>query len=256
AARRPCPAGRRLRASRRLRGREPGKAARRAQGADGHRLSGDAGDRPRLFLRHLFPHSRRRAVRGRDQRARLRPRRGHRPSRRGAEAAAPARAPAAVHRAAARADPGLRPMARDSYIHRIEPGEAGGPLRFVFHGTGADETQFLGLGHALMPAASVIAPRGDVSEHGAARYFRRTGEGVYDMDDLARATDRMAAFVAAHRDADPPSAVVGLGYSNGANILASMLFARPGLFDAAVLMHPLIPFEPDDAGSLAGTRVL
>jgi phospholipase/carboxylesterase len=66
----------------------------------------------------------------------------------------------------------------------------------------------------------------------------------------------MAAFVAAHRDAGPPSAVVGLGYSNGANILASMLFARPGLFDAAVLMHPLIPFEPDDAGSLAGTQVL
>jgi phospholipase/carboxylesterase len=147
-------------------------------------------------------------------------------------------------------------MARDSYIHRVEPGEAGGPLLFVFHGTGADETQFLGLGHALMPGASVIAPRGDVSEQGAARYFRRTGEGVYDMDDLARATDRMAAFVAAHRDAGPPSAVVGLGYSNGANILASMLFARPGLFDAAVLMHPLIPFEPDDAGSLAGTQVL
>ena len=147
-------------------------------------------------------------------------------------------------------------MARDSYIHRIEPGEAGGPLLFAFHGTGADETQFLGLGHALMPKASVVAPRGDVSEHGAARYFRRTGEGVYDMDDLARATDKMAAFVTAHRDAGRPSSVVGLGYSNGANILASVLFARPGLFDMAVLMHPLIPFEPQDAGRLDGTRVL
>lgn len=147
-------------------------------------------------------------------------------------------------------------MARDSYIHRVEPGLAGGPLLFTFHGTGADETQFLGLGRALMPEATVIAPRGDVSERGAARYFRRTGEGVYDMADLARATDRMAGFVAAHRDAANAPETVGLGYSNGANILASMLFARPGLFDRAVLMHPLIPFEPAEARPLDGLRVL
>ena len=100
------------------------------------------------------------------------------------------------------------------------------------------------------------APRGDVSEFGAARFFRRTGEGVYDMDDLAVRTTKMAAFVRAHRDAAKPSAVIGLGYSNGANILASVLFADPALFDAAVLMHPLIPFEPEIEGDLAGKRML
>lgn len=147
-------------------------------------------------------------------------------------------------------------MARDGYIHRIERGAPDGPLLFVFHGTGADETQFLELGRLLMPTATVIAPRGDVSEHGAARFFRRTGEGVYDMADLARATAKMAAFVAAHREAAKPSHVVGLGYSNGANILASALFAAPGLFDAVVLMHPLIPFEPHDNGPLGGMRAL
>ncbi|MCO5158813.1 MAG: alpha/beta hydrolase [Aquamicrobium sp.] len=147
-------------------------------------------------------------------------------------------------------------MARESYIHRVEPGVPGGPLLFAFHGTGADETQFLGLGRALMPEATVIAPRGDVSEHGAARYFRRTGEGVYDRDDLDRATRKMASFVTAHREAATAPVTIGLGYSNGANILASVLFARPGLFDAAVLMHPLIPFEPADAGPLDGLRVL
>jgi phospholipase/carboxylesterase len=50
--------------------------------------------------------------------------------------------------------------------------------------------------------------------------------------------------------------VLGLGYSNGANILASTLFAAPDLFDAAVLMHPLIPFEPEVAGGFTGRRVL
>ena len=147
-------------------------------------------------------------------------------------------------------------MTIDAYIHKAAGGEPGGPLLFVFHGTGADENQFLGLGRELLPAATVVAPRGDVSEHGAARYFRRTGEGVYDMDDLARATRKMVEFVRAHVDKKKPSAVFGLGYSNGANILASVLFAAPGLFDKAVLMHPLIPFEPQVDGTLAGTGVL
>ena len=107
----------------------------------------------------------------------------------------------------------------------------------------------------ILPDAGIVAPRGDVSEYGAARFFRRTGEGVYDMPDLARATEKMAGFVRAHVEAAKPSAVLGLGYSNGANILASVVFAEPALFDGAVLMHPLIPFEPA-RGSLAGRRVL
>jgi phospholipase/carboxylesterase len=144
-------------------------------------------------------------------------------------------------------------MTIDSYIHKIAGGSAAGPLFLVLHGTGADENQFFGLARDLLPEATVVAPRGDVSEHGAARYFRRTGEGVYDMDDLARATQKMRDFVKAHRDAARPSAVIGLGYSNGANILASVLFEEPGLFDAAVLMHPLIPFEPEIRGSLSGS---
>jgi predicted GNAT family acetyltransferase len=39
-------------------------------------------------------------------------------------------------------------------------------------------------------------------------------------------------------------------------VLAAALFGRPDLFDALVLMHPLIPFEPTIAGDLAGRRVL
>ena len=147
-------------------------------------------------------------------------------------------------------------MSKDSYIHRVLPGSPGGPLLFTFHGTGGDESQFLGLARDLLPAATIVSPRGDVSEHGAARFFRRTGEGVYDMDDLARAAGKMSTFVHAHVEAAKPSSVVGLGYSNGANILASVVFANPALFDAAVLMHPLIPFAPDVKGSLAGRRVL
>ncbi len=147
-------------------------------------------------------------------------------------------------------------MATDAYIHKALPGSPGGPLLFVFHGTGADETQLVSLGRELVADATIVSPRGDVSEYGAARFFRRTGEGVYDMADLARATAKMTGFVRAHIEVQKPSRVLGLGYSNGANILASAIFAEPGLFDAAVLMHPLIPFEPQVKGSLAAKRLL
>ena len=129
------------------------------------------------------------------------------------------------------------------------------PLFLVFHATGGDENQFFELADELLPGARVIAPRGDVSEGGALRYFRRTGEGVYDMDDLRLRVAQMSAFVAARKAEGAPRRVVGLGYSNGANILAAVQFAAPGLFDATVLMHPLIPFTPPDA-DFTGKRVL
>ena len=98
-------------------------------------------------------------------------------------------------------------MSTESYIHAALPGSPGGPLLLLFHGTGGDEHQFVALGRELLPDAAIVSPRGDVSEFGAARFFRRTGEGVYDMDDLAVRTDKMAGFVRAHRDAAKPSAV-------------------------------------------------
>lgn len=149
----------------------------------------------------------------------------------------------------------------ERYRYRAHPpgdGPAGGTrtLAFLFHGTGGDENQFFDLGRQLLPDAGLIAPRGDVSEHGALRFFRRTGEGVYDMADLAARTEAMAGFVAAHAEAGRAGRIVGLGYSNGANILASVMMHRPELFERAVLMHPLIPWTPEPAPGRAGRHVL
>jgi phospholipase/carboxylesterase len=135
-------------------------------------------------------------------------------------------------------------------------GAAGGPLVLTFHGTGGDERQFHGFAQELWPGAHVVSPRGDVSERGALRYFRRTGEGVYDMADLALRTAAMGDFIAAEKARTGAREVVGFGYSNGANILASVSFARPDLVDRLVLLHPLIPFAPAPAPGLAGRRVL
>ncbi|MDI7860626.1 alpha/beta hydrolase [Rhizobiaceae bacterium n13] len=147
-------------------------------------------------------------------------------------------------------------MSEDTYLYRVREGVPGKPIFFVFHGTGGDENQFLDFAARLLPEATIVAPRGDVSEHGAARYFRRTGEGVYDMADLARATGKMAAFVKEQRDRKGASKVLGLGFSNGANILANVMIEHGSLFDAGMLLHPLIPFQPGDNAELAGRRIL
>ncbi|HBT02901.1 MAG TPA: esterase [Citreicella sp.] len=142
-----------------------------------------------------------------------------------------------------------------SYHARMRAPDAGAPLIFAFHGTGGDENQFFDLVRQIHPGAGIVSPRGDVSEGGAARFFRRTGEGVYDMADLARRTDRMAGFVAAQKAAHPGVPVYGFGYSNGANILASVVMAAPQLFDRVGLLHPLVPWHPAPV-DLTGRRVL
>jgi len=142
----------------------------------------------------------------------------------------------------------------DTYVSTDIPGASeGAPAFFLFHGTGGDENQFTDLAAELKPGARRIGVRGDVSEGGALRYFKRLGEGRYDMADLKRATKKLAAWV--------PSVAAGgeriaLGYSNGANIVAATLFEAPETFDVAVIMHPLIPFTPAPQPGLAGKRII
>ncbi len=132
-------------------------------------------------------------------------------------------------------------MSLTSYHALVSPPANGAPLVFAFHGTGGDEHQFADLVRDLLPEAGLVAPRGDVSEHGANRYFRRTGEGVYDMADLARRSTAMASFIQAHRDANPGTPVYALGYSNGANILAAVSFLQP---QSVRPDRPVAPADP------------
>lgn len=146
-------------------------------------------------------------------------------------------------------------MSQDLYQAKVHLGHPQRPIVFAFHGTGGSEDQFFDLARGIAPQSTIICPRGDVSEMGQLRYFRRTGEGIYDMANLAIRTDRMADFIEAHRQDYPDAPVFGFGYSNGANILASVLMKRPDLFDRVGLLHPLIPWAPA-AIDLSGKEIL
>jgi phospholipase/carboxylesterase/glyoxalase family protein len=144
------------------------------------------------------------------------------------------------------------------FRHRfVASPERGAPTLLLLHGTGGDENDMLPLGHRLAPGGNLLSPRGRVLEGGMPRFFRRLAVGVFDLDDLVEQTHDLAEFV---HDASgayrfDPRSVVAVGFSNGANIAASLLLLHPGLLRGGVLLKPMLPFEPEVLPDLSGTDV-
>lgn len=148
-------------------------------------------------------------------------------------------------------------MTELGFTHRWEPREGSSRTLLLLHGTGGDENDLIPLGNLLDGAANLLSPRGQVLENGMPRFFRRLAEGVFDLPDLKARTESLGDFVSAASAhyGFPLEGVTAVGFSNGANIAASLLFARPGLVQEAVLLRAMVPLEPDALPSLAGTRV-
>lgn len=142
------------------------------------------------------------------------------------------------------------------FIHNYVAGSSGRTV-LALHGTGGSERDLVPLAQSLFPGANVLSPRGKVSERGAARFFRRLAEGVFDLEDLHRQTDDVADFVtsAAQQYGFDVSNVWAIGYSNGANIAASLLLQRSEVLAGAVLLRAMTPFTPDSVLNLSGKRL-
>lgn len=145
-----------------------------------------------------------------------------------------------------------------SYLHRFEPGtKAGAPPVLLLHGTGGNENTLLEIGRKIAPGSALLSPRGDVSEQGMPRFFRRYAEGVFDLEDVARRTHALADFIAmaAARYGFAPDRLTALGYSNGANIAAALLLLRPEALARAVLLRPMVVLQPEHLPGLTGKRI-
>ena len=135
------------------------------------------------------------------------------------------------------------------FVHQFVP--AGDPdpevTLLLLHGTGGNENDLLPLGKALVPGAALLSPRGQVLENGMPRFFKRFAEGVFDVEDLKARTDGLAAFIeaAVAYYKVKKNKLVAVGYSNGANIAASLILLHPHHLAAAVLFRPMVPFQPD-----------
>nr|MDQ3387566.1 alpha/beta hydrolase [Actinomycetota bacterium] len=138
-------------------------------------------------------------------------------------------------------------MSGFGFEHRYEPGDGSGTTLLVLHGTGGNERDLIPLGRDLAPGASILSPRGKVLENGMPRFFRRLAEGIFDHEDLLFRTHELADFIeaAATEYNFDKSKLIATGYSNGANIAASLTLLHPGLLKAAVLLRSMVPFEPE-----------
>ncbi len=143
------------------------------------------------------------------------------------------------------------------YIPPVQEVGQGGLTLLLLHGTGGDENDLLDLGRMLAPDVGLLSPRGKVLENGMPRFFRRLAEGVFDVPDLIQRTHELADFVevASTTYGFNATRVIAVGFSNGANIAASMLLLRPKVLSGAVLLHAMVPFVPEELPNLTGKHV-
>lgn len=157
------------------------------------------------------------------------------------------------------------------YIHRfIHPSDEMGTRQaqgskgskfttfLLLHGTGGNEEDLIPLAHELSHKAAILSPRGKVLENGVVpRFFRRLAEGVFDIEDLKYRTNELADFVKDASNAYDFDVhhVIAVGYSNGANIGASMLLLRPEILSAAILFRAMVPLVPETLPNLTNKHI-
>lgn len=127
----------------------------------------------------------------------------------------------------------------------------------MLHGTGGNEFDLLPLAERIDPEANVLSVRGNVLENGMPRFFRRLAEGVFDEEDLIFRTKELNDFLdeAAERYEFNRNEIIAIGYSNGANIAASLLFHHQDALKGAILHHPMVPRKGVELPDLSGKSV-
>lgn len=141
--------------------------------------------------------------------------------------------------------------------HVYEQGTNGKTL-IMLHGTGGDEYDLIPLAKHIDPHANILSIRGNVQEYGMPRFFKRLAMGVFDQDSLIEETYNLRDFIqesSINYGFDPHQTIV-VGYSNGANIAASLLLHFDQIFHRAILFRAMVPIRKDDHNNLEGVKIL
>jgi len=148
------------------------------------------------------------------------------------------------------------------FIHRFIPPHSNAneskQTLLLLHGTGGTEDDLIPLGNELAPNASILSVRGRVLENGMPRFFRRLEEGVFDLEDLKMRTDELAEFItkSSSKYMFDEKRIIAVGYSNGANIAASLLLRRPESLAGAILFRAMVPYSPNVMPDLSNKSII
>lgn len=132
-----------------------------------------------------------------------------------------------------------------------------GPTLLLLHGTGGTENDLIPVANIIDPDANILSVRGNVSENGMPRFFKRLSEGVFDEEDLIFRTKELYDFLAeaSEQYGFDRNKVTAVGYSNGANIAGSLLFHFQNALSQAILHHPMVPRRGIDLPDLSNVGV-
>ncbi len=143
------------------------------------------------------------------------------------------------------------------YEYIFNQGKADEPVLILLHGTGADENNLLPVADAIAPDATVLSIRGNVSENGMNRYFKRHAEGKYDVEDLKQRGKELYDFIegkAAEYDFALEDVVL-FGFSNGSNIGINILLLEEAEINKAMLYAPMYPVEIHHEKDLSDAKI-
>lgn len=149
-------------------------------------------------------------------------------------------------------------MSIESFIHIYnEPLMGNSTIFLLLHGTGGDENDLIQLAKMIDPQAGILSLRGNIDENGMNRFFERKAMGVLDEDSLKKETVKLNEFLdaAASEYNFKKEQLVVLGYSNGANIAASLLFHYKDTLYQGMLLHPMVPLRSVELPDLSKQRL-
>lgn len=145
----------------------------------------------------------------------------------------------------------------NGYTYKFHPGTDGRTF-LLLHGVGGNESDMDQIGELLAPKSHWLSPKGPIVTDGHARYFTRQPDASFDPAEVTKQTTAMADFiraaVAEHQLQD--SEIIAVGYSNGANLIASLLAQHPGLIKHAILYRAMLPINFTEQSDLSDTHIL
>ncbi|BCH31056.1 hypothetical protein MesoLjLc_29860 [Mesorhizobium sp. L-8-10] len=141
-------------------------------------------------------------------------------------------------------------------IHR--PAGPAGLTLVLLHGSGADETSLVPLAREIAPDALLLAVRGRVVQDGGPRWFARVTPTRFVQESIRAEAAAFAGFARSAAGAlrFDLSRAVFLGYSNGANLVTSVMLLNPDVITRAVLLRAIPVLDHVPGTDLSAARIL
>ena len=146
-----------------------------------------------------------------------------------------------------------------AFPYRVyRPQDAGDEALILLHGSGVDEATLVPLAAEIAPRAVLIAVRGRIAQDDGMRWFARISPTRFEQQSIRTEADAFAAFIveAAKANGLDLARTTFLGYSNGANLVSSVMLLHPGLIERAVLLRAMPVLDDVPPADLSKAEVL